>query len=381
MTKKKKKLSRNRRPIKGLVRRSILFMHRWLTFLMGIVLFLVAGSGAALVYQHEIDYMINEDRYPVTSGDIGWQQIKENIQEAYPDKHLYLLWWPRWNVPVYEAQLYDETDGYQIVAINPETGEIIQGEGEPNRIMGSINSFHTTLLSGEIGYWLVLASTISGVIIALTGIYLWWPGIKRLWKGMRIRTNRNFFILNYDLHQVAGALTSPFFLLMCVTGIAMAFPNFTTDSIHIVTGEDKPQEVYWSEVKSAPRPEKFEETDRPDYDELLERAHQEVPGAETFYVTFPIAPDDPIHIRLQTGIDPKPFGITSRLAYDQYTGELIQMVDPRRIQTNAKKVEEWIDPLHFGHFWGHTGRILYILTCITVIGLFFGGVYIWYAKR
>ena len=141
----------------------MLFAHRWLTFLLGVVLFLVAGSGAALVYQHEIDYMLNEDRYPVTSEDIGWQQIKQIVEEEYPDQALTLLWWPRWNIPVYEAQLYDDENGYQIVAINPETGEIIQGAGEPNRIMGTINSFHTTLLSGEIGYWLVLSSTISGL--------------------------------------------------------------------------------------------------------------------------------------------------------------------------------------------------------------------------
>ena len=94
MNYKYKKAGVNRRPIKGIARRSMLFMHRWLTFLLGIVLILVAGSGALLVYQHLIDHMLNKDRYPVTTGDLGWEQIKLNVEEAYPDKHLLLIWRP-----------------------------------------------------------------------------------------------------------------------------------------------------------------------------------------------------------------------------------------------------------------------------------------------
>jgi len=355
-------------------------VHRWLTFLLGVVLALVAGSGALLVYQYEIDYALNGDRYEPTPGDVGWREVQRVVEEGYPEAHLDLIWWPRWNVPVYEANLEVGEGRYRTVAVDPGSGRILTGEREPTRIMDQVNSFHTNLLAGDIGFWLVLASTAAAIFLAVTGVWLWWPGIRRFARGFRIRT-RTFYTFNFDLHQVTGALVSPLLLLMSLTGLAIAFPGATTALLHGLTDEEPPDEVYWSEVKSGPRPPDFRQDDRPDVDELLRRAHAEVPGAETFYVTFPGAPDDPIHIRLQTGIEPRPFGIVSRLAFDQYTGELLQVVDPRRTETRAGRIEAWVDPLHMGHVGGHVGRGTWILACLVVVLLLPGGLWVWWVKR
>jgi len=363
------------------LRRALIFVHRWLTFLLGGILALVAGSGALLVYQHEIDHALNGDRYDPTPGDVGWREVRRVVERRYPEARLDLIWWPRWNAPVYEAYLEMSDGEFRTVVVDPGTGRIPTGEREPNRIMDRINSFHTTLLAGETGWWLVLLSTGAAVFLVATGLYLWWPGIRRFLRGFRVRVRRGLYPLNYDLHQAVGALTSPVLLLMALTGLALAFPGATTDLLHGITGEPRPDEVNWGDVKSGPPPDDFEPSDAPDYDEILERAHREVPGAKTFYITFPEGPRDPIHVRLQTGIDPKPFGIVSRLSFDRYTGELIQVVDPRRVETAAGHMEEWIDPLHMGRFGGHAGRGLYVLTCVVVVGLFGGGIYIWWAKR
>jgi len=368
------------KPPKRRVYSTVLFMHRWLSLVLGLVLVLVAGSGALLVYQHEIDYALNKDRYQPTPGDVGWKNVKQTVEEAHPGKHLKTLWWPRWNVPVYEALLVDEDGARSMVAVDPGTGSMIEGEDQPIRIMDTVSSFHTTLLSGRVGRWLVIASTVASVLLGATGVYLWWPGIRRFFRGFRIRF-RGFYRANFDLHQVSGAVTAPIVLMMSLTGLALAFPEATAAALHWVTREDRTEKVNWNRVVSRPMPEDFAPGDRPDYDRLLARAHDEVPGADTFYVTFPRAPREPIHIRLQTGIEPKPFGITSRLAFDQYTGELIQVLDPRRRRTTADKLQSWIAPLHFGRFGGHSVRGAYILSCLVVTGLFAGGIYLWLARR
>lgn len=366
---------------KSRLRRAFLAVHRWLTFLLGLVLVLAGGSGALLVYQYEIDYALNGDRYQPTPGDIGWREVRSVVRESYPEARLDLIWWPRWNAPVYEAHMERADGSFVTVPVDPGSGKILTGEREPNRVMDAVNSFHTTLLAGDAGYWLVILSTAAGLLLAVTGLYLWWPGIRRVLSGLRIRRGRSFYIFNYDLHQVVGTVGAPVVILMCATGLVMTVPDATTTFLHTVTGVEPPPEVYWTAVRSGPRPEGFSEADRPDPDEVLRRAHEEVPGAETFYITFPAEPEDPIHVRLQTGIDPKPFGIVSRLAYDQYTGELIQVVDPRRNRTRAKVIEEWIDPLHMGRFGGHLGRMIYVLVCASMLLLFVGGLYIWWEKR
>jgi len=366
---------------KSPLRRVLLAVHRWLTFLLGTVFVLAAGSGALLVYQHEIDYALNGDRYDPTPGDVGWREVRRVAEEAYPEARLDLIWWPRWNAPVYEAYMERPDGGFVTVPVDPGTGKILTGDQEPNRIMDAVNSFHTTLLAGDVGYWLVVFSTAAGLLLAVTGLYLWWPGIRRFFGGFRIRRRRSFYIFNYDLHQVVGTVGAPVVIFMCVTGLAMTMHGAVDSFLYRVAGEEEPEEVYWNQVKSAPPPPDLAEEDRPDPDEILRRAHAEVPGAETFYITFPSEPDDPIHVRLQTGIDPKPFGIVSRLAYDRYTGELIQVVDPRRQPREVSATWKWIDLLHMGRFGGHVGRGVYILVCLSMILLFAGGLYIWWEKR
>jgi uncharacterized iron-regulated membrane protein len=163
-------------------------------------------------------------------------------------------------------------------------------------------------------------------------------------------------------------------------GVFLVFPDVANRAAHAVVLRGPSAMQDWTAVRSRPRPAGWTEALRPHPAALLRAAHAAVPGAETFYITFPLTPDDPVHVRLQTGTDPKPFGLTSRLAFDQYTGELLQVIDPRRMSAPERFVVEWNDRLHFGDF-GVATKVLYALACVTGVGLVATGFVIWWLKR
>jgi uncharacterized iron-regulated membrane protein len=87
------------------------------------------------------------------------------------------------------------------VYFNPYTGEIL---GERTTIQGPLGwagNLHYFLFGAETGLIVNGAMGIGMLVMCLSGIVIWWPGILR-WKqalGVSYRSNRKRF--NWDLHS------------------------------------------------------------------------------------------------------------------------------------------------------------------------------------
>jgi len=359
----------------------VLAAHLWLSLAVGVVFAVAAGTGAILTFRYEIDAFLNRNAiYPVTAGDVGFEAVEATVRREFPRERLEMIWFPRWDKPYYEAGLRGEGDLWRQVVVDPGTGSVLRPREPASTAMDVVTTIHTSLLGGEVGRWVVVVTTVLSVVILVTGVVLWWPGVRRLARGFVVRRGRTFHVLNRDLHQVAGVLALPFLLAMAVSGVFLAFPDVANRAAHAVVLRGPSSMQDWTAVTSRPRPAGWTEARRPSPAALLRAAHAEVPGAATFYITFPGAPDDPVHVRLQTGADPKPFGVVSRLAFDQYTGELLQVIDPRRMSAPERFVVEWNSRLHFGDF-GVVTKALYAVACLMGVGLVVTGFVIWWLKR
>jgi uncharacterized iron-regulated membrane protein len=362
--------------------RPLLFqLHLWVGLAVAAVWTVATGTGAVLAFQHEVDaWLLRDQPVAVTPGDVGWERVAAELRARHPDERLALLWFPRWNNPTYEA-LLERGEESRTVQVDPGTGREIPPVAIQSRLSEVAAELHTSLLAGERGAWVVRVTTALSLALLLSGLFLWWPGVRRLARGFRVRTGRTGYILNFDLHGVAGALAFVPLLAMCVTGVFMAWPQVANRVVHAAFLRPASDLEAWDRVASAPPPAGWTEADRPRHAELLRRAHAEVPGARTFYVTWPDTPDEPVHVRLQTGIEPRPWGITSRLAFDQYTGRLIQVIDPRRMTAPEAVVQHWNDRLHFGDFAGAWSKALYLLACLAGTILAPTGVAMWWLRR
>ena len=368
--------------IRGSTRRLLVLLHRWLSLAVGLVFAVAALTGAPLAFQHEIDQALSEDAFEPTPGDVGWETALTRIEATLGGtERVQTFWWPRPQLPVYSARVTGGTED-RTLYLDPGNGELVRPE--PSELTTWLTDLHVRLFGGAVGYWVVLASTIVSIPILLTGVLLWWPGIRTFWRGVRVRTGKGTYAFNYDLHQVTGALAAVPLLIMCVTGVVMAFPDPSRTTLRGVLGEEGPERAAWSEVRAPAPPAGWSEADRPGRVDFLRIAEEAVEGDHhRFYLAFPDPsdPNDVVHTRLQIGYDPPPFGTTIRVAHDPRTGEILQVIDPRTDGAADRFVDSGAHSWHVGSFGGFWSKLLYLVSCLVGVGLVVTGTVVWWKKR
>lgn len=229
-----------------MIKSSILWLHKWLGIITGIVVCILSLTGCIYTFQDEIKLWAYPEKYYIAHADNATaplplstllsnaQSSLENNQkitrvDLYPAKDRTWIFraiktdeeaFGHWNYFRY----------YKRVFINPYTGEVQQVENTKTEFFQLVLQLHLNLLLGKkYGHALVSWSTALFIIILLSGIILWWP---KKWKGKNFR--RSFWVdtkvkwkrLNHDLHNVIGFYSLFIALAFAITGLAFAFPGF-----------------------------------------------------------------------------------------------------------------------------------------------------------
>lgn len=84
---------------------------------------------------------------------------------------------------------------------------------------------HDNLLAGETGRAVNGVGAILLLVLAVTGIIIWWPGIRTWRRSLFLDPRASWTRLNWNLHSVLGAWFMAFVLLWGVTGIYLSFPQ------------------------------------------------------------------------------------------------------------------------------------------------------------
>ncbi|MDR3010617.1 MAG: PepSY domain-containing protein [Sphingobacterium sp.] len=225
----------------------ILWLHKWLGIITGVVVFILSLTGSIYTFQDELKLWAYPEKYfiadttnqattplPLSTLLYSAQKSLQKNQkitrvDLYPSKNR--TW-------VFRAIKTDEKafghwnyyHYYKRVFINPYTGQVQQIENSKTEFFQLALQLHLNLLLGKkYGHPVVAWSTAIFVLILLSGIVLWWP---KKWKGKNLK--RSFWLdtkvkwkrLNHDLHNVIGFYSLLIGLIFAVTGLAFAFPGF-----------------------------------------------------------------------------------------------------------------------------------------------------------
>jgi len=117
--------------------------------------------------------------------------------------------------------------------IDPYTGRDL-GTARPFglRMVSFFSQLHMALLLGYTGR---IANGIGGVLVALlsiTGMVIWWPGIRRWRASLSVRRTANFKKLNWDLHSAIGFWTFGIVFMWALTGAYLVFPAPVVLALH-----------------------------------------------------------------------------------------------------------------------------------------------------
>ncbi len=231
-----------------MVKSWILWLHKWLGLLSGIVIVVVSLTGCIYVFHDDLKTWVYPEKYYIT--DINKQSEAQPLplsilitkaEEALGNSKkvsrvdLYPAAGRTW---VFRATGVDESKTvfwkyytyYDRVFINPYTAQVQKIEDSKKEFFQLVLQTHMNLLLGKaIGKPLVAWSTIIFILLILSGVPLWWP---KKWKGKPLRRSLLLSFkakkkrFNYDLHNVLGFHTALLALILCVTGLLFVYPGF-----------------------------------------------------------------------------------------------------------------------------------------------------------
>lgn len=178
---------------------------------------------------------IVEGAYPnKTFSSIG---IENNAKKSYvfsSFKKAEKPGWTWWSTVAHYDQVY----------VDPYQGKILgRIDKRYDWITLSRQLHQHLLLNSKIGGQIVGAAALTMIILAMSGIYLWWP---KNWKYLKTRLNikwkAKFKRVNWDIHSVGGFYASLFILFFASTGLVWSY-DWWSDSMYRLLGSD-PKKVF-----------------------------------------------------------------------------------------------------------------------------------------
>lgn len=239
------------------MKKAIGYIHLWLGLLSGLVVFVVAITGAAYVFYEEISNVTERDFRFVTvqakpklpASTIQTLAERELTRLAGKNKparwdwvSLYYRTAPDRSI-TYASRHYTNPDVLYEIYIDPYTGRILHARMGEGDFWKTVIDLHTTLMLGEFGQYLVEYGTLIFLILIISGMVLWWPRNKAARKQrFSIKLKASPKRLNYDLHNVLGFYMCWVVIFSVLTGLVWSF-GWARQTMYLLADGQQPKEL------------------------------------------------------------------------------------------------------------------------------------------
>lgn len=345
-----------------MIKKVLLKIHLYVGLAAALFLLLVSITGCALIFENELEgvfFPLKIQAQPQTQ-PLPLQELANKAQQANPGKRALRVILPQQPDHAHRVVVSDGTWVY----VNGYTGEILGVRNLQSNFLLSIHQLHTSLLlkNRQLGSKIVGWATLLLLLLAISGVILWWPR-----KLLTIKRGVNWRRVNFDLHNVSGFYAFVFVFLIALTGVLMTFEETGFKMVYRFTGE--PPNL------TPPRftPQKGAPMISPD--QALQIARAAMPGAMP--TTVGVAPANSVDFKFPE--DRTPMG-RSHVFLDPYTGQ-VQMAQSTREAHPGVKAHNLNRPLHTGDILGWPTRIIWFVASLMVVIQAVTGVLIWWKPR
>lgn len=374
-------------------------IHLILGLTVGIILLFIGTTGAILSFEKEILKVINKDSYEVSlqknKNKLEIKILLQKFKEKMPDVKINAITFS--NIAsqsvIINVLSKDKKSKRGInYFVNPYTAEILP------KIRGKeFFSFNQRLhrwlvLTGEkrkIGKQIVAFSTVSLIILSISGIIIYWRRIRKgFLKSLTFNSKIRGRPFLASMHSAIGFWVLPFYLLASFTGLYWSY-EWYRNGLYQITEVTKPQRIIDKEKKakgiyiekkiSKVKSQNIKTELSFDsyqkaieiFDNYLEKKYLSatliIPKEETFY-TFNYLDLKPEHYRANNNLK---LEIISKkvLEHKKYKDKRL-----------GEKIMESILPLHSGEYFGRIGQIgMFIASTLMILFTITG--FMLYLKR
>lgn len=371
-------------------KKAVLFVHRWLGLISGLVVFVVSITGCIYVFQQEITDALHRKQLYVTPGQtpvLPLSVLQRKAQAALGEKkqitfiQTYKDAKKAWTFGAFKSNkeavtYFGAVTYYDIACVNPYTGEITGVIDHKHDFFNIIKFLHwSLLLNTPYGQPIVGWSTFIFVVLMITGLVLWWPKRKKkdLKQAFTVKWKARWRRVNYDLHNVLGFYVTILALIIALTGMTWAFKWFQATVYVVASGTTKPppKEEYKSVQPAATVTGNA-------LDIAFADARRYMPDAERVGVRPPAKAE--ATVRISTYRSSETFYDRDELQYDQYSGQRLALRTPKDKNRGERLLEMNYD-IHVGAIAGLPGKIAAFLASLLCASLPVTGFLVWWGKR
>ncbi|MEO8025986.1 MAG: PepSY-associated TM helix domain-containing protein [Bryobacteraceae bacterium] len=346
----------------------LLWLHRWVGLAAALLIVVVAGSGVFLVFENEIDRLLNPGLFYVKAAGqrLPVDQLVASVRQAFPKERVQNVAFPASDGLAVQTMLGTG----KRVSVDPYTGRVLGSRPFNDSVAYQLRQLHVRLLMppvkvpmgkgtrtvpNKLGSQIVGWTTVILLGISITGMFVWFP--RMAWKlDMRTGWKR----INFDLHNLTGLYTLIFAIALAVTGIVMSF-DAPAQWIYAMFPA---QEVV--DEEAAPSVELQRGAKMISFDSVIEAARKTFPTAWIYSVSMRLPGDTTISGQTRVTIHP-------------YTGEVLSRETSRKEQT-AAKIIRLMRPIHTGEVFGWPSRIVMALASAMIVAQVVTGVIMWIVR-
>ncbi|MBI4781807.1 MAG: PepSY domain-containing protein [Oscillatoriophycideae cyanobacterium NC_groundwater_1537_Pr4_S-0.65um_50_18] len=377
---------------------------------------MLALTGIIYLFKPQLDAAMYRNLMFVQPGGavLPYTQQVDAAKALYPDAAISKI------IPSVAANRSTEVeikagDRTLMVFVNPYTGKVLGDRDENQNLQSIARKLHGELMIGKVGDYLIELAACWGLVLLITGLYLWLPrkGLS-VWGTLLPRLgNRNRRIFWRDLHAVPGLYGGLLIGFLILTGLpwtgfwgetfAQVWNQFPAQMWNDVpqstqlTGSlnQNGQNVPWA-VEQMPLPLSQKPSQMPSQSHDHSAGHSASGHAEAAPVTL----NSVIALAQTKGVVPG-FNVTlpggetgvytvsafpdnpaqeATLHIDQYSGAVLADVRWQQYGLVPKAVELGI-AIHMGKYFGLANQLLMLFACLVILLLCVSGVVLWWKRR
>ncbi len=348
------------------LRKATFWLHLVAGVVGGVVIFIMCVTGAALSFEKNIIETIEHDQRRVSGNSAGEirlppSQILANVLAAKPDAR-----------PASYASLGDPLAAVTVglgregsVFVDPYTGNITgEGSKSTRAFFGFMTDLHRYIAMSGDGRWIGKAITgacnLMFLVLAITGIYIWFPR-KLTWQHVLpsfwFRGGISGKARDFNWHTTIGFWSSLVLIVLTVTAVVISY-QWAGNLVYALTGDELPKPA----ASPAQNPQQAQTPFAipGNIDALWATAEKRVPEWRSISVRLPIGKEAVFTIDEGTSVNI--FGRAS-LTLDAATAETVKW-EPYAEKTSAVQIRSWMRFTHTGESLGIIGQIIGFIACI-----------------
>ena len=217
-----------RRPQGKWLRKALFQIHLWTGLGVGLYIVVVSVTGSVLIYRSELRQRFDpQPRAVEISGPrLGADALIAAAQRKFPGNAVEV--WTEPDDPALAVTMSVRQEGRppDQLFFDPYTGEYL-GHALPAgwRLTTWTLDLHDNLLAGETGRAVNGAGAVLLMVLAVTGVVIWWPGIQTWRRSLLIDWRSKWPRLIWSTHSAFGFWTLFFIFMWGFTGVYLAFPE------------------------------------------------------------------------------------------------------------------------------------------------------------